>query len=171
MPLLHQLRKELTTLIKNICSDLIKLTYVRGTDIKNINPSNENYHVPVNKVYLGLKGSDAIQSIAAEMGEDYYMPKLCYTHGKDFVVECVKQIQERFDGVDCFHFFSSCLHPEVTYNMTVSRLKPIVTRFPYLSDDINAQELDLEWRQQALNPKLNAIMTSRDYWRVIFYEK
>ena len=44
-------------------------------------------------MYLGLKGSATIQSIAADMGEDHDMVVLFYTHCKDFLVECVKQIQ------------------------------------------------------------------------------
>lgn len=104
------------------------------------------------------------------MGEDHNMIVSFYIHCKTFLVECVKQIQGRFDGVEYFYFLS-CLYPEVAYNLSVPSLTSIVTRFPYLSDDINAQELDLEWRQQAMNPKLSANMSFMDYWHVIFYEK
>ena len=83
MPLLHQLRKELTTLIMNMCSDLMELSYVCGTAIKTIDPSNEKY-VPLKKVYHGLKGSATIQSLATEIGEDHNIVVLFYTHMQKF---------------------------------------------------------------------------------------
>ena len=67
--------------------------------------------------------------------------------------------------------FLSCLYPEVAYNLTVPSLTSIETRFPYLSYEISAQELDLEWRQQAMNPKLGANTIFMDYWCVIFYKE
>ena len=91
MPLLHQLRKELTTLIMNMCSDSMELSYVRGTDIKNTDRNNEKYHVLLKKVYLGLNGSATIHSIVTEMGEDHNMvvlhigkisPRMCLTYSR-----------------------------------------------------------------------------------------
>ena len=50
LPLLHVLRKEVTTLLSAICSDFIQMGYIRQqADIISINPRNEHYHVPLTR--------------------------------------------------------------------------------------------------------------------------
>ena len=60
LPLLHQLKKEINSLIRNLPSDFLLLQYVRETEVKDINPRNDMNHVPLHKVYVGLSATDTV---------------------------------------------------------------------------------------------------------------
>ena len=53
-PLLHMLKPEVENLIKSIASDFMKIEVVKSTKPQNLNPNDEQHHVPLHKTYIGL---------------------------------------------------------------------------------------------------------------------
>lgn len=97
MPLLHQLRKEVTTLVSALCSDLMQVGYIWQINTKEIDPNDEVHYVPTSQIYIGIAATSTVQYIATNLGNDHADVKLFYTHWRDFLIEFVKQIiQFRF---------------------------------------------------------------------------
>ena len=145
------------------------MAYIRQADLISIDPSNEHYHVPLNRIYIGVKATEIIQSITNDTGMNHPDVELFYSHCKEFLIECIKQIQSRFDTVK-FDFLS-CLFPEVAFNLAVPSLSGVYAQLPYLKDVSVLQDADTEWRQHPLNSKLNGQLTSQEYRKVVFNAK
>ena len=63
-PCLHNLKGEIEGL-KSIASDFLNIQYVKTTAAKSIDPTNDEHHVPLKQVYLGLAASATMQEIEA----------------------------------------------------------------------------------------------------------
>ena len=116
-PLLHQLKDEVEKLILSICSDILEISYIRSVNAFKIVASNKDHHVPLNKVYLGILATETIREIESDLKssgltnhEDNQGIQLFRSHCRDFLIESVAQIQERF--ADCQNMdHLSCLLP------------------------------------------------------------
>ena len=169
MPQLHQLKAEVEQLIKTICLDFMEMEYVRGTEAFEINPSKKK-QLPLSKVYLGILATDTLYSIKEEVGEDDPGIALIQFQCRDFLVEAVNQIQERFS--DCHKLDTlSCLSPITTYNLKVPSLSGLYQKMPFLKDVAELQKVDQEWRCYSLNPNLNENLSAEEYWKSVFNEK
>lgn len=170
VPLLHLLRREITNLVGGMCSDFMKAEYIRGRAVENIDVGNEEHYVPLDKVYIGLAATSTIQSIARDIGHDYPDIMTFYAHCRDFLRECVRQILSRFDSIGQFDFLS-CLSPEVVQNLTLPSLFPLFERLPYLKDEVDVQQADLEWRQLSLNSSISGNVNPNVFWQSVFQTK
>ena len=121
MPLLHELKGEVEKSIKSICFDFLEVAYVRNINAFEIDPSRSDKQVPLSEVYLGVAATDTLCSIREECGNDDPGIPLIYIQCRDFLVEAVKQIQERFSNCKKLDVLS-CLSPEVAYNLQIPSL-------------------------------------------------
>ena len=170
MPLLHKLKGEVEKLIKSICFDFLEVVYVRNTNAFEIDPSRSDKQVPLSKVYLGVAATDTLCSIREECGNDDPGIPLIYTQCRDFLIEAVKQIQERFS--DCKKLdVLSCLSPEVAYNLQIPSLDQLYRSMPFLANVADLQPVDEEWRSHSLHPDLNPQLSSDEYWKIVFQAK
>ena len=125
--------------------------------------------MPLNRVYIGPKAAETIESIAKDIG--YYPDiKMFYSHCRHFLIECVQLIQTKFDQIDKSEFLY-CLRPEVAYNLLVPSLSTVYQQLPYLQEIADLSDVDREWRQHAMSPNLHEKMTSHLYWQTVFKEK
>lgn len=46
-----------------MCSDFMKLDYIKSKDLKSINPNDEAQYIPLSQVYLGIAASTSIHEI------------------------------------------------------------------------------------------------------------
>ncbi|CAB4003218.1 zinc finger MYM-type 1-like [Paramuricea clavata] len=172
MPQLYQLKPEVEKLIKSICLDFMDVAHVRSTDAFKINPSNEEKQLPLDKVYLGILATSTLHIIREECEKDHPSISLFLSQCKDFLVEAVNQIQDRFG--DCQKLdFLSFLSPSIAHNLKIPSLGGLCQKMPLLKEVADLQEVDKEWRDQSLspNPKLNESLTALEYWKVVFQEK
>ena len=125
-------------------------------------------------MYLGILATETIREIESDLEsrgltshEDIQL--LC-SHCRDFLIESVSQIQERF--ADCQnrdHLF--CLLPIMAFNLKIPSLSLLYKEMPHLEGVAALQSVDPEWREHALNPKLSEQLTPEEYWQVVFKEK
>ena len=172
MPQLYQLKLEVEKLIKSLCLDFMDVSYVRSTDAFKINPSDIAKQLPLDKVYLGILATSTLHSIREECEKDHPSISLFLSQCKDFLVEAVHQIQDRFG--DCQKLdFLSFLSPSFAYSLKIPSLSGLFQEMPFLKEIADLQEVDKEWRDQSLclNPKLNESLTAEEYWKVVFQEK
>ena len=129
--------------------------------------------MPLHQVYVGILATDTIHSIEVDdvdHGRSHQDIQLFHTHCRDFLIEAVKQIQDRFR--DCQKLDQlSCLSPSMAYNMKIPSLNPIYKEMPPLERFAELQKADQEWREHALGPNLSEEKTSEEYWQVVFKEK
>lgn len=170
VPLLHQLRKEVTKLTNAICSDFMDIGYLMGKDLEKIDLNNEVNFVPLNKTYVGIAAFSTIQSIVSDVGDDHEDVKVFYSQCQSFLRECIKQIRSRFDNINSFDFLS-CLSPEVAKALTLPTLTPVFSKLPYLKDVVDAQQADLEWRQLPLCSDVSNTMDVKVFWQSVFSAK
>lgn len=173
MPLLHQLKDEVERLVLSLCGDFMSMSYVRSTKAFDIDPNDVENHVPLHQVYVGILATDTIHNIEVDdvdHGRSHQDIQLFHTHCRDFLIEAVKQIQDRFR--DCQKLDQlSCLSPSMAYNMKIPSLNPIYKEMPHLERFAELQKADQEWREHALGPNLSEEKTSEEYWQVVFKEK
>lgn len=170
LPLLHLLRKELTTLVTGMCSDFMKTEYIKSRDVEKIDVDNKEQYLPNHQVYIGLAATSTVQSIVRELGYDHPHVKVFYSHCRDFLRECVGQILSRFDNIGNFDFLS-CLSPEVAQNLTLPSLSPIFERLPYLKGVVDLQQTDLEWRQLSMSSSVSKSLDHSVFWQSVFEAK
>jgi hypothetical protein len=172
MPQLYQLKPEVEKLIKSICLDFMDVAHVRSTDAFKINPSNKEKQLPLDKVYLGILATSTLHIIREECEKDHPSISLFLSQCKDFLVEAVNQIQDRFG--DCQKLdFLSFLSPSIAHDLKIPSLGGLCQKMPLLKEVADLQEVDKEWRDQSLspNPKLNESLAALEYWKVVFQEK
>ena len=172
MPQLYQLKPEVEKLIKSLCLDFMDVAYVRSTDAFKINPSNKEKQLPLDKVYVGILATSTLQTIKEECGKDHPSISLFLSQCKNFLVDAVNQIQDRFG--DCQKLdFLSFLSPSFAHSLKIPSLNGLYQKMPLLKEIADLQEVDKEWRDQSLclNPKLNESLTAEEYWQVVFQEK
>lgn len=109
--------------------------------------SDEIHFVPVKNIHVGVAARDTMQSIAKDLGADL---KLFYTQCKDFLQDCVRQIQTSFSGMNHFDFLS-CLSLKW---LRILEFRPfhrlLRGSLAYTIDVVDVQNLDLEWRKKPL---------------------
>ena len=136
-PLFHQLKDEVEKLILSICSDILEI-YIRSVNAFKIDASNKDHQVPLNKVYLGILATETIREIESDLKssgltshDDNQGIQLFRSHCRDFLIESVAQIQERF--ADCQNMnHLSCLLPNVAFNLKIPSLSSLYKEMPHL---------------------------------------
>lgn len=172
MPLLHELRSEISSLITSLCSDFMNIDYVKKQRVESINIKDEKHYVPLSMVYLGMSATDTIQGISKELGNNSRDIELFYRQCRDFLIECVHQIRSRFDDLEKFDFLTY-LCPEVALNLKQPSLSLVFNKLPYLKNNsgIDCEAADREWRQQAMIEGRDTSMEFRQFWELVFKAK
>ena len=163
-PCLHNLKGEIEGLLKSIASDFLNIQYVKTTAAKSIDPTNDEHHVPLKQVYLGLAASATMQEIeAGARNEDV---QLFRNDCKNFLIESVVQIQNRFDSDSEVLSIVECISPQKANARMPSSLSSIATKLPYLRE-LDPHQLDLEWREHSLEEKVSEDLHWDEYWNAI----
>lgn len=170
-PLLHKLKPETVKLLTTICSNFIEIEVIRKNDIFQLDHKNPKNFVKLENIYIGISAHDSFQSLTK-------VPEInqaCHQFLKtvlDFYIDLVSNIKNKFIFDDPIYELLSVIEPKQAQSFQNKSLKPIIDRFPILSEYIEMQELDNEWRQHALldHKKLNLeeILDAEDYWKNIF---
>ena len=107
-PLLQLLKQQLSDLVSSLSLDFIHCLYIRETDIDKINPKQNQQYIPVNKVYIGIVATGTLNSITQDIGENHPDVQMFFSHCREFLMKCVRQIQFKFHDLDRFDFLE-CL--------------------------------------------------------------
>ena len=122
---------------------------------------NTELHIPLHQVYVGLEASATLQEIKEGASKEEIEKFL--TSCKNFLIECILQIQKRFDLKAEYHEIVECRLPSIAASLTPRSLKGICEKLPYLCNILDLGKLDMEWRQQALEEKSGADLQWCDY--------
>ena len=131
-PCLHNLKGEIEGLLKSIASDFLDIQYVKATATKSINPTDDKLHVPLKQVYLGLAASATMQEIEVEARKEEVQQ--FKNDCKNFLIESVVQIQNRFDSDSEVLSIVECISPQKANAQIPSSLSSIATKLPYLGE-------------------------------------
>lgn len=101
-------------LLKAIASDFMRLAIVKKTKAKDLNPTEVQQHVPLRQTYLEMGASVSLEFDANAKAEE--VNKFLITF-KDFLIESVLQIKNRFDLNADYHDIVQCLHPSDVANL------------------------------------------------------
>lgn len=164
-PLLHNLKHEVEELVKSIASDFIELGIVKTTVVKDLDPSDLTQHVPLHQTYVGVAATTTIQSLK-DKAKDEDINKFLIDC-KNFLIESIIQIKSRFDLNAEYHDLVECLQPQNATNLKPRSLARICEKMPCLKEVLDTSKLDLEWRLQALDEKLNANLPWDEYWLAV----
>ena len=131
----------------------MKASIVKTTQPKNLDLADVQHHVPIRQTYLGLEASATCQETEDGAKKDDVEKFL--TDCKNFLIESIQQIQRRFDLETEVHEIVPCLLPSHAAFITPSSLRRIYLKPLYLSNIIDVNKLDMEWRQHAFEEKVN----------------
>jgi hypothetical protein len=164
-PLLHSLKSEVEGLIKSIACDFMKIDYVKATKPKDIIPTSACFHVPLDKVYVGVGATATLREIEAGSIKEDVVRFL--TDCKKFLIESIVQIKQRFDLDAKFHEIVQCILPENAASMVPPSLEDICRQLPYLSRVVDTRKLDREWREHAFESGIKRSLSWDEYWKII----
>ena len=164
-PLLHNLKIEVEGLLKAIASDFMKLSIVKKTKAEDLDPTDVQQHVPLRQTYLGMGATTSLREIEASAQEEEVNKFL--TTCKDFLIESILQIKSKFDLNAEYHDIVQCLHPSNAANLNPRSLAIICQKLPYLSNAVDTNNLDVEWRLHALDEKVSEDLPFNEYWLAI----
>ena len=147
-PLLQNLKQEVESLVKSITNDFMKVSIVKTTQPKNLDPADVQLHVPLRHTYFGLGASATLQQI--EDGATKEDVEKFLTDCKNFLIESIRKIQRRFDLESEIYEIVQCLLPSNAASVTPHSLGRICLKLPSFSNIIDVNKLDREWRQHPI---------------------
>ena len=132
-PVLHSLKPQVEMLLRSIASDFMKRDYVKATNPKKISPRCEEFHVPLENVYLGMAATATLREIAGGGAKEEDVSAF-RSHCRNFLVESIDQIQKRFDLDAEIHDIVQCTLPQNAASMIPPSLEGICQKLPYLRE-------------------------------------
>ena len=101
---------------------------------------------------LGLLASTTIQEIqaGARKGD---LKKFCWDC-RNFLIESIIQIRQRFDMDTEAHEVVQCISPAKAAVRIPPTLAHIFQKLPYLADILDVNKLDQEWKEHSLEKKI-----------------
>ena len=163
-PMLHALSSKVDKLLKEILSDFIQLRYVKECDPYTLNIHDENKHVPIAQVYVGIHATETLSN-----------PPLCHDREGikkfkiaclSFLIELVSQIRSRFKTSHLA--FLDFLKPENALNRNPNSLRQVFKAMPFLDGMCSLEMADIEWRQVALEGKFENVQNALEFWQKTF---
>lgn len=164
-PLLQSLKPEVERLIRSVASDFMTMYHVKDTKPKEIIPTCSRFHVPLEKDYVGMAVTATLREI--EVGARREDVMQFRSDCKNFLVESIVQIKKRFDLDAEIHEIVQCTLPENAASMMPPSLEAICRKLPYLSEMLDTEKLDREWRQHAFESKIKPDLHWDEYWTII----
>ena len=163
-PLLHNLREEVEGLIKSIASDFMSIAYVKQVKPKEINPTRAGHHIPLHQVYVGVAATATMHGIKA--GAKQEGVQKFRSDWKNFLIESILQIKQRFDLEAEIHDIVSCIAPGNAAACVPPSLVQIIQKLPYLNEILDTAKLDLEWREHVFEDDLKPDLYWDEYWKI-----
>lgn len=158
---IHVLFSKFTSLYKTILKNFIKKSVLDSLKLSKITPSNPDYFIDIENVYIGANASLFLSATEFESVE----LKKFRTNILSFYVELATQIRQRFDFDNEFLQFLTNFQPQNIINNSVMS---IMDSSKYFSESIveNLQSLDNEWRMLCEIDELKKIdkISFDDFW-------
>ncbi len=139
------------------------LAYVKSTAARDIDPGNILKQVPLFQLYLGVAASTTIQEMMTTGARPCDLDTF-RNDCKKFLIECIHQIQVRFDLKSEIHDIAECLLPRNASSGIPPSLAEITKKLPYVREILDVNELDREWRQHMFDSDVNGDMVWDQYW-------
>lgn len=157
---IHNLRKNIISLVKTIMEFYIKSSYLANTEIEYVNYKNPDNFVPIENLYMGAKVTAAIsQSQHPESDVKAFKLKIL-----DFYVEGVTQIYKRFPFANPVLKQIDLIDPIVVQQKKYNSLAGVATHFPNITGEENWQQLDNEWRL-LMNADIDFTQNVTKFWQ------
>jgi hypothetical protein len=117
-PLFYRVTPETESLIKTLCSNFLKMFYIRGSDILTLNQKNPANFVPAEQIYLGVEATQTLQAI--RMTTDNGSIKTFYDTILKFFIELETQMKMRFQFEDQIYNIIKIVEPTVVLNSEIN---------------------------------------------------
>ncbi|XP_065370891.1 uncharacterized protein LOC135963040 [Calliphora vicina] len=163
-PILYKMKNEVINILQTYYSNYIKMDVLKSKCIWQINESDENLFSSLNDIYIGVAAYESLSQISTT--EKTIILQNC----REFYIEAIHQIKSRFDFSDPIYSIVDIVNPKNAQNFEPKSLTLFTKRFPLF--DIDLQQLDNEWRQNALLDivkfELNGSLEPEAYWLKVF---
>lgn len=167
-PLLHILQPEVEKLIKTITSNYMEFSYIKNTAALDIEYSNSNYFLSLDKIYLGVAAQTSIVESKDDPDKIFNVRTNCLS----FYIELIKQIKAKFNFDDNIFKIIRIIDPKEAQSFNQKDLTEVLNKFPSLNNFIDSNKLQKEWRNHALLEHnklgLNQDLSADEYWNKVF---
>ncbi|CAB4006035.1 zinc finger MYM-type 1-like [Paramuricea clavata] len=161
------LKEEVEGLIRSISSDFMEVPYIKATNPKDIDPSNVGFQLPLDKTYVRLAATTTLHEIKEVTGEDHADVHNFLMNCRNFLIESIKQILQKFDIEAEIHDVVQCTLPRNAAAHVPPSPTEVVKKLPYLNTVLATKKLDGEWREHVFEEKLTPDLKWEEYWLVI----
>ncbi|XP_068232500.1 uncharacterized protein [Palaemon carinicauda] len=172
VPNFYCLRKEVRNLIRSICSDFMSIPYVKKCDLHALDPKHPLFSsniVSAENIYLGVMAMETMRELKQKSSA--HDIKIFYESCLNFLIESVKQIQNRFSLSEPIHAIVQCLNPVNAANLEPKSLAFVFDAIPQLYEYADRSKTDLEWRSHCFIEELNDQVPCSQYWDIVFNKK
>lgn len=138
---IHVLHTRFTNLYKTVLKNYIKRSIIDKIDLSKISPTNSDYYLKIEDIYMGAKVQLFLDNYSICQNE----LKKVRINVLNFYVELCNQIRTRFDFNDLRLKFLTNFQPKVALSGNVPSIAQAVELFEILVTDVEV--LNTEWRQ------------------------
>lgn len=171
--MVHRVVKDSRQLYVQILSCFFKPCTLKGpiSQVVKLDPRNQAYHLPANKIYGGIKFARLLETTASK--SDFQSTNQMFERLLQFLVELAIQLQQRLPLSDTvLSDICSFLDPEEIIrgsntNMSVAN---ITAKIPGIVREEDEQKLDDEWRLLIISDDVenilsqNAVINTEFFW-------
>ncbi|XP_063625602.1 E3 SUMO-protein ligase KIAA1586-like [Cydia splendana] len=165
---IHNLRKNIISVLKTILEFYIKPSYLESTDIESVNYRNPSNFLELKDIYMGAK-VEAVLNTNNYPDNDIQALKLKIMN---FYIEGVTQIYKRFPFTSPVLKLIEVLDPKIVKEKKYNSLAPLAMQFPNIVEASKWQELDDQWRLLRNTTSINFDETDiPKFWHNVGKEK
>lgn len=124
---------------------------------------------------MGVAASESLANLRNDLSVPSSSITNFLTTCQSFYIELASDIVKRFDFSDELFNMIDIVDPKFAQSFEVKSLSHILQRFPMLSQHVDIQKLDSEWRRHALlnfsSLGLDCERSASEYWKSVFLLK
>ena len=150
--MVHRVVKDSRQLYVQILSCFFKPCTLKRpiSQVVKLDPKNQAYHLPANKIYGGIKFARLLETTASKM--DLQSTNQMFERLHQFLVELAIQLQQRLPlSNTILSDICSVLDPEEIMRGNTMSVSNIIAKIPGSVTEDDEQKLDDEWRLLTLS--------------------
>ena len=133
VPNFYCLKKEVSNLIRSICSAFISISCIKKCDIYALDAKHPLFSasiVSADNMYLGVSAMETLKDLKQSSSASDI--EIFYENCLNFLIESLKQIQNRFSLNEPIHSIGQCLAPMNAANLEPKSLVSVFDAMPQL---------------------------------------
>lgn len=155
-PVTHTFFKDMSSFFRSILSCFMKSTYVKATNLSDLDPDASMHYLPLNEMYLGVNVAKNLYKIQGNQTIVHDFFKRCQL----FFINLSNQLKSRLPLDKELFKELQFLDPQVVVYQEFSSLINLLSKFPNIVPEEVIQDIDNEYREMKLDLDVSNLLSS-----------